>query len=90
MSVHLRRTSKPRPARRERSGPAGLHARPRQASEAALPEAVVSQAGPDELRARHAGGPQDQALYGCSCGCAFQAAVSASVRCPRCDQPVAW
>ena len=85
MSVHLRRTPKTRPARRRRSGPEAVHARARQASEATAPLA-----GADEQRARGAGGPQDQALYGCSCGCAFRAAVTASVRCPRCDEPVAW
>lgn len=90
MTVHLRRNPKPRPGRRERSGPPVLHARPRPASEVAAPDAAAPQAGADEHRARHAGGPQDHALYGCSCGCGFHAAVSASVRCPRCDQPVAW
>src|SRR3954468_10496166 len=40
--------------------------------------------------ARRGGGPQDQALYTCSCGCAFTAAVSTSVGCPHCGTAQAW
>jgi hypothetical protein len=87
MTVHLRRTSTPRTARRERSGPSALHMgwRPGVSTEAQAPCA-----GADELRARHSGGPQDQALYACACGCSFAADVSASVRCPRCNELLAW
>jgi DNA-directed RNA polymerase subunit RPC12/RpoP len=35
-------------------------------------------------------GPQDRALYICRCGSAFQAAVTASVRCPHCGELQAW
>ncbi len=41
-------------------------------------------------RERDAGGPQDKALYVCRCGSAFQAVVTASVRCPHCGEPQAW
>ncbi|MEA2126382.1 MAG: hypothetical protein QOI80_3164 [Solirubrobacteraceae bacterium] len=40
--------------------------------------------------ARRAGGPQDQALYECSCGTSFTAAVSTSVGCPHCGSGQAW
>ena len=45
--------------------------------------------GPENRELR-SGGPQDQALYICRCGSAFQAVVSASVRCPHCGDPQAW
>ncbi len=40
--------------------------------------------------ARRAGGPEDRALYACSCGHAFKAPVSTSVGCPRCGARQAW
>ena len=40
--------------------------------------------------ARRAGGPQDHALYQCSCGTAFTAEVSTSVGCPHCGSDQAW
>lgn len=43
-----------------------------------------------EERERGTGGPQDSALYVCRCGSAFQASVTASVRCPHCGEPQAW
>jgi hypothetical protein len=43
-----------------------------------------------EARAREAGGPQDQASYTCACGMVFDAAVSASVRCPACGADQDW
>ncbi len=45
---------------------------------------------PAERRLRDAGGPHDRACYSCACGCLFEALVSASVRCPRCDAEQAW
>ena len=41
-------------------------------------------------RHRRAGGPEDTALYACGCGYLFDAAVSASVRCPHCGEWQAW
>ena len=35
-------------------------------------------------------GPEDTALYSCSCGYQFDAPVSASVQCPHCGQGIAW
>ncbi len=43
-----------------------------------------------EQRNRRAEGPQDRALYTCSCGAIFSADVSATVSCPRCGLPQAW
>ena len=51
------------------------------------PRPVVSAA---VARDRRAAMPQDQALYACSCGCAFKAEVSTSVGCPRCGTAQAW
>jgi rubrerythrin len=44
----------------------------------------------DERRWREAGGPEDRALYGCSCGYVWQTTVSASVSCPVCGATQAW
>jgi len=41
-------------------------------------------------RAREAGGPLDRALYSCSCGYVFDAAVSTTVSCPHCGAEQAW
>jgi hypothetical protein len=41
-------------------------------------------------RAKRSGGPEDQALYSCSCGYAFKAEVSTSVGCPHCGTHQAW
>jgi hypothetical protein len=41
-------------------------------------------------RAKRSGGPEDRALYACSCGHAFRAEVSTSVGCPHCGTNQAW
>jgi hypothetical protein len=41
-------------------------------------------------RAKRSGGPEDKALYSCSCGYAFKAEVSTSVGCPHCGTSQAW
>jgi hypothetical protein len=41
-------------------------------------------------RDRRSGGPQDRALYSCSCGFAFKATVTTTVGCPHCGQTQAW
>jgi hypothetical protein len=41
-------------------------------------------------RAKRSGGPEDTALYSCSCGYAFKAPVSTSVGCPHCGTSQAW
>lgn len=41
-------------------------------------------------RAKRSGGPEDRALYTCSCGYAFEAEVSTSVGCPHCGTSQAW
>ena len=43
-----------------------------------------------QARAQRSGGPEDRALYSCSCGYAFKAEVSTSVGCPRCGNGQAW
>lgn len=43
-----------------------------------------------ERRMREAGGPVDNATYGCTCGLVFEAAVSTSVACPVCGTRQAW
>ena len=40
--------------------------------------------------AKAAGGPCDRAVYKCSCGNEFEAAVSTSVQCPHCGTGQAW
>jgi hypothetical protein len=45
---------------------------------------------PARDRARRSGGPQDRALYSCSCGFAFTAKVTTTVGCPHCGQTQAW
>jgi hypothetical protein len=85
MRVSLRRSARPATALRRVSGRAGR----RPHAPAAAPEPPVAP-GPDELRARASGGPEDKALYTCSCGCTFHAPVSASVSCPRCGGTQAW
>jgi hypothetical protein len=76
--------------RREHSRPATAHVRSRSSADEEPVADRLPHAGPDELRARSAGGPEDRALYGCECGSHFTAPVSASVRCPRCGAPQAW
>jgi rubrerythrin len=44
----------------------------------------------DERRARESGGPEDRAMYTCSCGYVFEAEVSTSVACPHCGAGQAW
>ena len=41
-------------------------------------------------RAKRSGGPADRALYTCSCGYVFTAAVTSSVDCPHCGSEQAW
>jgi hypothetical protein len=79
--VRLRRDIRHIPLRRGR----GAHVRPRVVGtdDAAQPERPVE-------RHRRAGGPEDRALYSCSCGYQFDAPVSASVQCPHCGQGQAW
>jgi DNA-directed RNA polymerase subunit RPC12/RpoP len=39
---------------------------------------------------RESGGPDDRAVYTCSCGYVFEADVSTSVTCPHCGTGQAW
>jgi hypothetical protein len=43
-----------------------------------------------ERRHRESVAPEDSALYSCSCGFQFTAAVSTSVSCPHCGTGQAW
>ena len=53
---------------------------------------IVMPTGPDAatVSARREGGPQDFALYLCSCGSSFDAPVSACVGCPVCGAAQDW
>jgi hypothetical protein len=74
--MHLTRpTSRPR-------RPRAAHARPEPAPR---PASVHAQA-----RAKRSGGPEDLALYTCSCGYVFKAEVTTSVGCPECGVSQAW
>jgi hypothetical protein len=97
MSVIARSKSGTRRLRRGRetagAAPAGTGARPGPATPSApvaAPPAAMVRA--TDIRARHraAERPQDEALYTCSCGFVFAAAVSASVDCPHCGSAQAW
>ena len=81
----------PLPHRSRRQAPPARPRRRREADEARARPAVPDlPAQRPEGRVRDAGGPQDRALYACSCGASFQAPVSASVCCPRCAAAQAW
>jgi hypothetical protein len=69
--------------RRLRSGRRRLHVVP---DPAPLPEPMH----PAERRMRDEGGPEDRAVYTCSCGYLFEAPVTASVSCPHCGSGQAW
>jgi hypothetical protein len=72
MSVRQTSTAPERPSQRR------LHIVP-------SPEPRPEPAHPAERRLRDAGGPHDRACYSCGCGYLFEAPVSASVQCPRCQ-----
>lgn len=90
MRVRLRHNRSPSPpqapGRDRRGGRKDAHPHPQSESPAVDPPAR----GDAEERARRSGGPQDRALYVCRCGSAFQAPVTASVRCPHCGESQAW
>ena len=58
--------------------------------EQAPPPPVADDDLADERRARESGGPEDRAMYTCSCGYVFEANVSTSVACPNCGAGQAW
>ena len=71
-------------------------ARPRAGAAAPPARSPASPAGrpaddlADERRMRESGGPDDRAMYTCSCGYVFEADVSTSVTCPHCGTGQAW
>jgi rubrerythrin len=85
MRVRLNRNST-EPRRRS----AGLRRRerPERAEPAPPPPAELDLS--DERRARESGGPEDRAMYTCSCGYVFESEVSTSVACPHCGAGQAW
>jgi hypothetical protein len=91
MRVRIRNRPAPAPAQpaRRRGGPPDTHVR---VPVPPVPGPAVEGTPPlrAEDRARRSGGPQDRALYACRCGSTFQAAVTASVRCPHCGETQAW
>jgi hypothetical protein len=88
--MRVRPNRNPTESRRRSSGLRRPHAPGR--DEPAAPEAAPLPEGDlaDERRAREAGGPEDRAMYTCSCGYVFQAEVSTSVACPHCGAGQAW
>jgi hypothetical protein len=64
--------------------------RPRSRGPAAKPRTPGNAPAPVRDRARRSSGPQDRALYACSCGFAFKASVTTTVGCPHCGQTQAW
>ena len=73
-----------------RSRPGGVlrrpHVSPAPAPAQPEPEADLT----DERRMRESGGPDDRAMYTCSCGYVFEADVTTSVTCPHCGTGQAW
>ena len=61
--------------------------RDRRTSHSSRPRTAVLQT---LARTKRSGGPEDRALYSCSCGYAFKADVSPSVGCPHCGTTQAW
>ena len=86
MRVRPKQHAEPRrtliPRRRE-----AAPARERPADE---PEVEPTREHLEKERARASGGPEDNALYRCECGFAFEAAVSTTVACPHCGTGQAW
>jgi rubrerythrin len=68
---------------RVRSGRRRLHVVPD-------PEPRPEPVHPAERRMRDSGGPDDRAVYTCTCGYLFEAPVTASVTCPHCGAEQAW
>jgi hypothetical protein len=85
MRVRLNRNST---EPRRRSTGARRRERPERAEPAPQPPAELDLS--DERRARESGGPEDRAMYTCSCGYVFEAEVSTSVACPHCGAAQAW
>jgi hypothetical protein len=52
--------------------------------------AILDRRQPPPPRHRHGDPTQDRAVYSCSCGYVFDAAVSTSVDCPHCGHTQAW
>jgi hypothetical protein len=73
-----------------RRGEEPRQARPARPARTAEPTASEVRERTGEDRVREAGGPQDTALYLCSCGKSFAGAVSTSVACPSCGTGQAW
>ncbi|MEA2253609.1 MAG: hypothetical protein QOI62_2937 [Solirubrobacteraceae bacterium] len=77
-----------------RSGMLRRSRRDQRAESVTTPEPPVARTGDedlsDERRLRESGGPDDRAMYSCTCGYVFQADVSTSVSCPHCGAGQAW
>jgi rubrerythrin len=71
-----------------RSRPGGAQRRQHVSRAPAQPEPEADLT--DERRMRESGGPDDRAVYTCSCGYVFQADVTTSVTCPHCGSGQAW
>ena len=69
---------------------APFKSRRRRFSESQGPAAAAATPSPPVHRRRELGPQADRALYTCSCGFVFHAAVSTSVGCPHCGGTQAW
>jgi hypothetical protein len=56
----------------------------------AAPARTAALESPETRAARRGGGPEDTALYSCTCGFVFKATVTTSVGCPHCGTEQAW
>ena len=73
-----------------RSRPGGVLRRPHRSPAPAQAEPETETDLTDERRMRESGGPDDRAMYTCSCGYVFEADVTTTVTCPHCGCGQAW
>jgi hypothetical protein len=63
---------------------------PRRRTRGSKPRPQPPATSPGRERNKRANISEDAALYNCSCGYVFKAAVTTSVGCPHCGTPQAW
>jgi rubrerythrin len=83
-------TTTSKPPRRALRRRAAKRPHPPITNAAAAPAQAVEPRVAMQRRIREAGGPEDHALYTCSCGYAFEADVSTGVACPNCGVEQSW
>jgi hypothetical protein len=88
--VRARLNRKPTEPRRRSGALRRPHPPEREEPVPPAPPPVADDDLADERRARESGGPEDRAMYTCTCGYVFEANVSTSVACPHCGAGQAW